>query len=139
MRAVLDVNVLISGVLSSRGPSSELLRAARDSVFELIVSEFLLAELDRAFGYPKLRKRIPPEKAAAFSGWLRDHATVADAEDPTTLAPMNSPDPDDDYLLSLAIGQRAFLITGDQHLLSLRDELPIHPPAEFLRRVTQDN
>lgn len=133
MRAVLDANVLISAVLSSRGASAELLRCNRDGAFELIVSELLLTELHRAFGYPKLRKRIPPEKAAAVVGWLRDHGTVA--EDPTDPPPISSPDPADDYLLALAIDQRAFLVTADQHLLGLRGELPIHPPAEFLRNL----
>ena len=73
MRAVVDVNVLISGVLSAKGPSAEILRASRDGLFELVVSELLLAELKRALAYPKLRKRIPAEKAAAFASWGRDH------------------------------------------------------------------
>jgi len=135
VRAVVDVNVLISAVLSSQGPSAELVRAARDGGFELIVSELLLTELERAFGYPKLRKRVPAEKAAAYIGWLRSHATLA--EDPAGPVPVASPDPDDDYLLALAIDRRAFLVTGDQHLLGLRDELPIYPPAEFLRMLTE--
>ncbi len=136
MRAVVDANVLISAVLSSRGASAEVLRATRDGAFELIVSELLLTELTRAFGYPKLRKRIPAEKAAAYIGWLRSHGTLA--EDPAGPPPVSSPDPDDDYLLALAIDRRAFLVTGDQHLLGLRDELPIYPPAEFLRMLIQD-
>ncbi|HET6866654.1 MAG TPA: putative toxin-antitoxin system toxin component, PIN family [Solirubrobacteraceae bacterium] len=135
MRAVVDANVLISAVLSSRGPSSELVRVARDGGFELILSELLLTELERAFGYPKLRKRISAEKAAACIGWLRSHATLA--EDPAGSPPVSSPDPDDDYLLALAIDRKAFLVTGDQHLLGLRDELPIYPSAEFLRVLTQ--
>jgi putative PIN family toxin of toxin-antitoxin system len=135
VRAVLDASVLISGVLSSSGAAAELLRSTRDRAFELIVSRLLLAELDRAFGYPRLRKRIPREKTAAFIGWLHDHATVA--EDPAAPPAITSPDPDDDYLRALAISQRAFLVTGDQHLLSLRDELPTHPPAEFLQRLVQ--
>lgn len=133
MRAVVDVNVLISAILSSRGASAELLRNARDGEFELIVSELLLAELQRACAYPKLRKHIPVEKAAAFISWLRHHGLIA--QDPTGPPPVRSPDPDDDYLLSLAISQRAFLVTGDQHRLGLRDELPILPPADFLRQL----
>jgi putative PIN family toxin of toxin-antitoxin system len=132
VRAVVDVNVLISAVLSSQGASAELLRSSRDGAFELIVSELLLDELKRAFTYPKLRKRIPAERAAAYISWLRDHGTVA--EDPADPPPLSSPDPDDDYLLALAISQRAFLVTGDQHLLGLSD-MPIHPPAEFLRKL----
>ena len=53
VRAVLDPNVLISAVLSSRGASAELLRGGRDGAFELIVSRLLLAEPDRAVAYPK--------------------------------------------------------------------------------------
>ena len=96
----------------------------------------MLAELERALSYPKLRKRIPAEKAAAYLSWLRSHGTLAD--DPAGSAPISSPDPDDDYLITLAIDRRAFLVTGDQHLLGLHGELPIHPPAEFLRMLTED-
>ena len=135
MRAVVDVNVLISAVLSARGPSAEILRKSRYGALELIVSELLIAELVRALAYPKLRKRIPAEKATAFTGWLRQHGTVA--EDPAHPPPVRSPDPDDDYLLALAIDQRAFLVTGDQHLLGLREDLPILTPAEFVAKLDQ--
>jgi hypothetical protein len=136
VRAVVDVNVLISAALSARGPSAEILRSNRDGAFEPIVSELLIAELTRALAYPKLRTRIPAEKAAAFVSWVRDQATFAeDAPDPV---PVQSPDPDDDYLLALAISRRAFLVTGEQHLLGLRDDLPILPPAEFLATLRED-
>jgi uncharacterized protein len=129
VRAVVDVNVLISGLLSANGPSAEILRASRDGLFEVVVSELLLAELKRTLGYPKLRKRIPPEKAAAFANWLRGDGTLA--EDPTSPPPVGSRDPDDDYLLALAVSQRAYLVTGDQDLLVLSDDLPILRPAQF--------
>ncbi len=130
MRAVVDVNVLISAALSAQGPAAEILRSNRDGAFELVVSELLIAELTRALAYTKLRKRIPAEKAAALVSWVRDHGTLA--EDPPGPAPVSSPDPDDDYLLALAIDRRAFLVTGDQHLLGLRENLPILTPAEFV-------
>jgi putative PIN family toxin of toxin-antitoxin system len=137
VRAVVDVNVLISGVLSAKGPSAEILRAARDGQFELIVSEMLLTELARALRYPKLRKRIPPEKAAAFINWVRDHVTLAD--DPDSPPPVGSRDPDDDYLLSLAISRRAYLVTGDQDLLVLGGDLPILTPARFATELLQSD
>jgi predicted nucleic acid-binding protein len=55
-----------------------------------------------------------------------------------TRPPSGHPIPDDDYLLALAISRRAFLVTGDQHLLGLRDDLPILPPAEFVARLRED-
>jgi putative PIN family toxin of toxin-antitoxin system len=136
VRAVVDVNVLISAALSARGPSAAILRSNRDGAFELVVSELLIAELTRALAYPKLRKRIPAEKAAALVSWVRDHGTLA--ADPPGPAPVSSPDPDDDYVLALAMNRRAFLVTGDQHLLGLRENLPILTPAEFVSSL-RDN
>jgi putative PIN family toxin of toxin-antitoxin system len=128
VRAVVDVNVLISGVLS-KGASAEILRASRDGLFELVVSELLLAELRRALASSKVRTKIPPEKAAAFVNWVRDHASLAD--DPESPPPVSSRDPDDNYLLALAINRRAFLVSGDQDLLALGDDFPILTPARF--------
>jgi uncharacterized protein len=134
VRAVVDVNVLISGVLSAKGSSAEILRASRDGQFELVVSELLLAELKRTLAYPELRKRIPPEKAAAFASWVRDHGSLEDPESPP---PVGSRDPDDDYLLALAINRRAYLVTGDKDLLVLSDDLPILTPAQFATKLRE--
>jgi putative PIN family toxin of toxin-antitoxin system len=135
VRAVVDVNVLISATLSARGPSAEVIRSWRDGGFELVVSPLLIAELTRALAYPKIRKRIPVEKAAGFISWVRDHGTIA--EDPRDPPSVRSPDPDDDYLIALAISARSYLVTGDQHLLGLEEDLPILTPAEFLTRLRQ--
>jgi putative PIN family toxin of toxin-antitoxin system len=135
VRAVVDVNVLISGVLSAKGSPAEILRASRDGEFELVVSEMLLAELKRTLAYPKLRKRIAPEKAAAFADWVRDHGTFA--RNPSAPPPVGSRDPGDDYLLALAIDRRAYLVTGDQDLLGLSNDLPILTPAQFAVKLRE--
>jgi len=137
VRAVVDVNVLISGVLSAKGSSAEILRASRDGQFELVVSELLLAELKRTLAYPTLRKRIPPEKGAAFANWVRDHGSLA--EDPKSRPPVGSRDPDDDYLLALAINHRAYLVTGDKDLLVLSGDLPILTPAQFATKLRESS
>jgi putative PIN family toxin of toxin-antitoxin system len=140
VRAVVDVNVLVSAALSAKGPSAEILRASRDGQFEVVTSETLLTELTRTLAYPRIRKRIPEEQAAAFMNWIRDQGRLAD--DPVGALPVGSRDPDDDYLLALAIDQRAYLITGDQDLLVLNSHLPILTPAQFaaqLRDPTRSN
>ena len=133
MRAVVDVNVLVSAALSAKGPSADILRASRDGQFELITSEKLLTELTRTLAYPRIRKRIPAEKAAAYINWIRDHGRLAD--DPVGAPPVRSRDTDDDYLLALAIDQRAYLVTGDQDLLVLNAHLPILTPAQFAAQL----
>jgi predicted nucleic acid-binding protein len=61
VRAVVDVDVLISAALSARGPSAEILRSNRDGASELVVSELLIAELTRA-----LREDLPILTPAEF-------------------------------------------------------------------------
>jgi hypothetical protein len=62
---------------------------------------------------------------------VRDLCHKSRAEDPARLPPVASRDPDDDYLLALAINRHAYLVTGDQDLIALSDDLPILTPAQF--------
>ena len=130
MRVVLDPNVVISGVLSSRGAPADVLRALAAGEFELIVSQALLAELERALAYPKLRRHISKPDAAELVRWLAGSATVV--VDPDAHPPVHSRDPDDDYLIALASAHRAALVSGDKHLLALAGEIPVFSPRAFL-------
>jgi uncharacterized protein len=132
VRAVLDPNVIISALLSPEGVPARTLLAWQRGLFELVVSAGLLAELQRALTYPKLRSRIDPPAAAELIEWLTRNATLA--EDPVD-APARSADPGDDYLLALAAAERTMLVSGDKHLLSLAERLPILSPARFLELV----
>jgi putative PIN family toxin of toxin-antitoxin system len=132
LRAVLDANVIISGVLSPEGAPARLLVAWREGAFELIVSPKLLAELDRAFAYPKLRSRVGSDQAQSLLDWLGHLASLVEDVDE---APVRSVDPADDYLLALAGSGDALLVSGDKHLLDLADDFPILRPARFLTIV----
>jgi uncharacterized protein len=97
--------------------------------FELVVSEALLAELERALAYPKLIEYLSREDAAGFVELLRSTASMlADAEPPAQV----SRDPGDDYLVALATASASILVSGDRDLLVLAPELPIQTPAAFL-------
>jgi putative PIN family toxin of toxin-antitoxin system len=135
VRAVLDVNVLISTLLSPSGSPAQLLLAWQAGEFELVVSPALLAELRRALAYPKIVRLVPPDDGEAFVAWLS--RTAALARDPSGAPPICSPDPNDDYLLALAAEQQAVLVTGDRHLLGVAGNLPVHTPADFLAMVSR--
>ena len=134
MRAVLDPNVLISALLAPRGAPAELLRRWEAGEFELVASPLLLAELERALGYPTLRRRVSVDEAAAVIRWLRGSAEVHD--DPEEPGPVVPEDPDDAYLVALASSQRSVLVSGDRHLLALADDAPVHSPRQFLDILT---
>jgi putative PIN family toxin of toxin-antitoxin system len=129
LRAVLDPNVIVSGMLSRQGTPARILLAWLEGDFELIVSEALLAELERVLAYPKLASRLAPEDAADLLGLLRALATsVDDPPDPPRWVPA---DPGDDYLVALAAQARAVLVSGDAHVLDLAGRLPVLAPADF--------
>jgi uncharacterized protein len=134
VRAVLDANVVVSALLSPRGVPAELLRAHRAGEFELVVSPALLAELERALGSPKLRRRIAEADAREFVADLARDATQAPDPDRAELS-VRSRDPDDDYLVALAARQRCALVSGDADLLALAGRIPVFTPRDFLDLV----
>jgi uncharacterized protein len=129
VRAVLDPNILIAALLAPGGAPAQLVSRWLAGEFELVLSEVLLAELERALAYPKLRKRVTADEGAEFVALLRHGAILA--PDPPKPA-RRCTDPGDDYLLALAERARAVLVSGDQHLLALADKLPIHTARAFL-------
>jgi uncharacterized protein len=130
VRAVLDPNVVISGALSPRGAPADVLRSLARGEFELIASQALLEELQRALAYHKLRPHISESDAADLVRWILDSASIV--VDPTTDPPTHSRDPDDDYLIVLASAHRAALVSGDRDLLTLGGEIPVFSPRAFL-------
>ena len=130
MRVVLDVNVLISAILSPRGTPARLLVAWQAGAFDLFVSPALLAELRRALAYPKLERLVTPADADAFVAWIGRSALLA--ADPEGEPPVHAVDPADDYLIALGAAERAMLGSGDAHLTVLADRFPVRTSASFL-------
>jgi putative PIN family toxin of toxin-antitoxin system len=130
-RAVLDTNVLVSALISPGGPSAALVLELRAGAFELVAAPTLLAELSEVPGREKIRRYVTQAEAVAYVDLIRYAATVL--VDPAPSARPLCTDPDDEYLVDLARAAAAdVLVSGDAHLLDLRDRLPVMTPAEFL-------
>ena len=85
---------------------------------------------------PKFRRWVSTSIAHEFGDGLADGALVVD--DPTPEQPGLSPDPHDDYLVTLARAADAhYLVSGDRHLTGLADPTPpILTPRQFRDRLT---
>jgi uncharacterized protein len=134
VRAVFDPNVLIASLLSREGAPATLVSLWLAGAFELIVSESLLEELERALAYPKLRDRVESGEAGEFVAFLRHTALLA--TDPSAVV-SRCEDPEDDYLLALAEQEQAILVSGDRHLLALADRFPVITARAFLETLTE--
>jgi predicted nucleic acid-binding protein len=74
MRIVLDTNILVRAHANARGPARELLLlVARSPEHTLLLSPFILQELERVFGYERIRKatRLTEDEIVEYLGYLR--------------------------------------------------------------------
>lgn len=118
-RLIPDINVLLSGITSSKGPARELyLAATRFEVLYLLAEEHL-EELARVLTYPKvlaLGSGITP--ADAFSLAVELHRMAEISHLSTRYDWPSCPDPKDWYLLDLFVQARAdAIVSKDGHLL----------------------
>lgn len=138
-KAVLDTNVLISGLLK-RGRSGipdQILRyIAR---FQLFLSEEILEETDRVLHYPRIQKKhnLSDEDIHSYIQYLRSIAIIATDLPTVTVAA----DPDDNIVLACALKAQAdYIVSGDPHLKKLKEYqgIQIVPPVEFLKLLEPD-
>lgn len=117
MRVVLDTNVLVSALLMEFSLPGQLIAHWRRGRFTVLTATPQLDELMRVMRYPKISARLKPAQADRLINDLREVAVLV-----KTLPPVEvSPDPYDNYMLSIASGGKAdYLVTGDKsHLLAL--------------------
>ncbi len=129
-RVVLDVNVYVAALLSPTGTPGQVLLAWTNDEYELIVSPHLLAELERVLRRPKFSRSISDAEITALLDALREDATLV-ADPPAE--PGFTPDPKDDYLVSLGRAAGAdCIVSGDAHLTGLDNPRPpVHTPHHF--------
>ena len=118
MRAVLDTNVLLSGLLWHGAPH-KLLEQVRAGGLTLISSPALLAEFSKVIGRKKF-KAILARSHTSSRRLLEKIRLLAEIVDPPPLSAPVSRDPDDDAVLALAVAAGVdFIVSGDADPLVL--------------------
>ena len=133
LRAVLDTNVLLSGIAYPASVPGKLMAAWKHGALDVVLSDYILDELRPVL--PKLAHRHGLG-ADAIDDLIDALALQVDLVEP---APVNDPelsDTNDQPVLGTLLaarqrGQADVLITGDKALLALGDRYPIRTPAEF--------
>ena len=136
MRAVIDTNVLVSGLLWHGAPHA-LLAQVRAGSLTLVSSPALLAELEHVIGRAKLAA-ILTRSAASRENTLNELRQLAEVVEPPPLPQPACRDPDDDHALALALAAKVDLIvSGDDDLLALGsfEGIPIVNPAQAVQRI----
>lgn len=133
MRAVIDTNVLVSGLIRPRGAPGAVLRALRDRRFVAVVSPAILEEIIDVLSRPWLRDKYAIDDQGV-EALLRLLVLRAELVEPHSEI-RRCRDADDDKFLETAVDGRADrLVSGDADLLAVGsiEGVAIVDPAGFL-------
>ena len=117
-KAVIDTNVLISGILW-RGVPFRLLKWAEEGILTIYTSLDIMTEVYRVLHYSKLQQYIDKERVRPDELFekIESLCTIVHVEN---IVRGVCPDEDDDKFLSCALSADVeYLVTGDSHLLDL--------------------
>ncbi len=137
MRAVVDTNVVVSGLLWG-GPPNQILKWTRDAVLKIMACEETSAEVKRVIQYKRFSQRLsdldttPNEVVAYFMNLVTFVPT------PQFIPKAIHKDLFDNIFLALASENKAHLIiSGDKHLLDMKEynDIPVVTPSEANRLI----
>lgn len=139
LRAVIDVNVLVSGLLTpgSSSPPPRIRHALTIRTIRAVASPDLVSELDEVLHRRKLARYLSTTDAdRAVTEFRRTAEMHYPEEAPTPI----SRDRDDDYLIALTHYAKAdLLVTGDRDLLDITDPgIRILTPAALVMEMDLD-
>lgn len=130
LRAVIDTNVLVSGIVF-RGKPHRILQALIDQRIQAATSRFLLAELAEI-----LSKKMN-YSAAEINRLIEKLEELTEIVHPEEIIKVCR-DPSDNRVLEAAVaGNCEFIITGDKDLLILKkyQTVRILTPSEFIAGI----
>jgi len=139
IRAVIDTNVWVAGLLSSSGPPSRVVDMVIRGIAAPVVSEAILDELDEVLHRPELA--LAPADISSILGYLRlPGGHVIHVEPPAVERICGDPD-DDRFLAAALAGDAQYVITGNlRHFpRSPWRDIQIVSPVAFLKDFGQEH
>jgi putative PIN family toxin of toxin-antitoxin system len=137
IRAVFDANVIAAGFPAKPGTLEMLINRWFADEFRLVVSDYILDEVENAWAKPYWRARFTTNQVRTALHVLRRDAEVTPIT--VTIEGIAS-HPEDDMVLATAVSAEAeYLVTGDRELQDLRSygQVQIVSPTAFLAILDQ--
>lgn len=134
MRVVLDTNVVVSSFIAPTSIPAQVVELMRRDEFELLVSEAILAEYASVLKYPHIQARHR-RSDAEVEDIIEGFRIVAMLVEPVHRLEVVKDDTEDNKFLECAVeGGAEFIVSGDKHLLAIKEYAGIHilTPTAFL-------
>ena len=130
-KVLLDTNILISALGWNSKPKEIFLKCIAGEL-KLVTSPEQIEELRQVLGYPKFS--FSEEQKETFISIILEIAAMVEI---TGKVKVIKDDPDDDVILETAlVGEADYIISGDSHLLKLKEfaGIKILTTKEFLEK-----
>lgn len=131
-KVVLDTNILISA-LGWKGKPREIFNMIIKGEFELVISTEQVAELSETMNYSKLG--FTENQKLRFLALVLE---ISNPLEPKEKINIIKEDPDDNIILEAALAGKAnYIVSGDQHLLKLKEfkRIKIITARELLTKI----
>jgi uncharacterized protein len=141
IKAVIDANVFISSALAPGSNPDKIIDLVRHDKIILVISQDILEEIREVFLYPKIKRRLNLT-SREINDFLSQIAKSALITPGLFNLKVIKADPRDDKYLACALeGQADYIISGDKHLLNLKNyhRIEIVNPATFLSDIRPGN
>ncbi len=116
MKVVLDTNVLISSLIKTGKPRVLLYRLVKDK--QLILSKAIIEEFLEITEDPKAVRYVSEQDVTLFLNALKRSEIVQVISHFKVI----TEDPDDDIIIRTAYDSKTdYIVSGDKHLLALKD------------------
>lgn len=131
MRAVVDTNIFLAGLLNADGGSAKIILAFRDGEFELVVSPEVFDEYVRVIHL--FDNAVPTHKSEELLELVFEKSVKVE---PATAGGRCSDTADEKFLSAALAGRAAFLVTKNRKHFPPDSLLPtIVNVREFLREI----
>ena len=137
IRAVVDTNVFVSGVIHQEGLPGQILTAFRSGMFELVTSAEINTEILEVFNRPKIKERYQiGDRIIDIGAILYTQTILVEPKNRVKI----SRDTEDNKFIEAAIqGKAAYIVTGDKKDLLILKEyegIRIVTPNQFIKILT---
>ena len=148
MRVVIDANVYVSALISSRGAPARIVDRWLSGEFDVLISKPILDEIVRVTAYEKLQKYARlHENREEFVKLLSEQAILVEPGETLTVVEVDEADyPPDNreynrYVECAVAGDAQYLVSGDPHLLDVGEYRGIRfvSPATFDALLESEN
>ncbi len=118
MRVVLDINVLVSAMITKGKPKELWLKAVRKE-FDTISSRKIISDFLQVISRKKFQRYVKERDVVDFLEAFNATAKLVDVKSKLRVVKQ---DPDDDVILATAYdGHADYIVSGDKHLLALKE------------------